>query len=104
MSFWYGARGVSDLFYNDLFETLEKKHANFNWHTALSESDSDDSWSGDKGYIHDIARKQLLDTHPDLGRCKFLICGPPPMLKAVLEMLDELGVNPSSIAFDDFGI
>jgi Na+-transporting NADH:ubiquinone oxidoreductase subunit F len=31
------------------------------------------------------------------------LCGPPPMLKAVMKMLDDLGVEPENILFDDFG-
>jgi len=104
ISFWYGARTESDLFYCDLFENLQKKYPNFSWHFALSESKPEDSWPGNKGYIHEIVRTQYLETHSRLGRCSFLICGPPPMLKAVMKMLDELGVDPSAIAFDDFGI
>lgn len=104
ISFWYGARTASDLFYSELFDGLCEKHPNFSWHIALSESGADDNWSGNQGYIHEIVRKQYLETHPDLSSCSFLVCGPPPMLIAVLKMLDELGVDSSAIAFDDFGI
>jgi Na+-transporting NADH:ubiquinone oxidoreductase subunit F len=31
------------------------------------------------------------------------MCGPPPMTKAVLAMLDNLGVEPTNIHYDDFG-
>ena len=29
--------------------------------------------------------------------------GPPPMMTACFKMLDDLGVEPENIAFDDFG-
>jgi len=31
------------------------------------------------------------------------MCGPPPMMNAVFGMLDDLGVEPEQIKFDDFG-
>ncbi len=31
------------------------------------------------------------------------MCGPPLMIAAVKEMLDNLGVEPENIYFDDFG-
>jgi Na+-transporting NADH:ubiquinone oxidoreductase subunit F len=31
------------------------------------------------------------------------MCGPPMMISAVKEMLDNLGVEPDNIFFDDFG-
>ena len=30
------------------------------------------------------------------------LCGPPMMLKACMDMLDNLGVEPENILFDDF--
>ena len=34
---------------------------------------------------------------------EYYICGPPMMLSAVLNMLDDLGVESDMIRFDDFG-
>jgi Na+-transporting NADH:ubiquinone oxidoreductase subunit F len=31
------------------------------------------------------------------------VCGPPVMIEACRKMLDDLGVDPSNIRFDDFG-
>ena len=37
LSFWYGARSPQELFYQDYFLALEKKHANFSFEVAFSE-------------------------------------------------------------------
>ena len=37
---------------------------------------------------------------PDLDR-RFYLCGPPPMMEAVQEVLEELGVKPDSVEFSD---
>lgn len=103
LSFWYGARGVQDLYYADLFKELDARHKHFSWHVALSGS-NDCSSKIPQGYIHELVREKLLLNHPDLSRCSFHVCGPPPMLKAVLKMLGEFNISPEKIAFDDFGI
>lgn len=103
MSFWYGARTADDLFYTELFTQLEAKHTNFSWRAALSETAVEAS-PHEHGFIHDVVREQFLKDHPDLKRCSFHICGPPPMLEAVLHLLQEFQIAPEKIAFDDFGI
>ena len=41
--------------------------------------------------------------HPDPEEIEFYLCGPPMMNAAVLKMLDDMGVPPENIRFDDFG-
>lgn len=103
ISFWYGARSRRELFYADEFETLAGDHASFSWTVALSEPQPDDVWSGPTGFIHEVLYEQLLKDHPEPEECEFYLCGPPLMVKAVVRMLDELGVPPDNILFDDFG-
>ncbi|KCZ87966.1 NADH:ubiquinone reductase (Na(+)-transporting) subunit F [Hyphomonas johnsonii] len=103
ISFWYGARTPEDIVYSDEFAQLADTYRNFSWHVALSHLDKDDTWSGERGLIHEFVRDQYLASHPDIGRCRFYVCGPPPMLEAVLKSLAALGVPEDRIAFDDFG-
>ena len=44
-----------------------------------------------------------LDNHEDPTEVEYYICGPPMMLSACRNMLDNLGVEPDMIDFDDFG-
>ncbi len=104
LSFWYGARSGIDLFYGEEFDALERKHANFSWVPALSDPARGDSWTGAVGFIHDVVLKDYLAGHPAPEDCEYYLCGPPLMIKAVLAMLDEVGVDPESIFFDDFGV
>ncbi|PSM16379.1 NADH:ubiquinone reductase (Na(+)-transporting) subunit F [Nitratireductor sp. StC3] len=104
MSFWYGARSRADLFYQDEFDALQADHANFSWTPALSEPAAGDAWKGATGFIHDVVLSDHLADHPAPEDCEYYLCGPPLMIKAVLAMLDEIGVDPDSIFFDDFGV
>ncbi|BCX88318.1 Na+-transporting NADH:ubiquinone oxidoreductase subunit F [Methylomarinovum tepidoasis] len=103
ISFWYGARSLRELFYAEEFERLARAHDNFRWQVALSEPRPEDDWQGPTGFIHQVLYDLYLKDHPAPEECDYYLCGPPPMLKAVLQMLDELGVERDNIFFDDFG-
>lgn len=103
MSFWYGARSAIDLFYEDEFDALQMRHENFEWTAALSDPQPEDNWSGPTGFIHEVVLARHLEDHPAPEECEYYLCGPPLMVKAVVAMLDQLGVEPDSIFFDDFG-
>jgi Na+-transporting NADH:ubiquinone oxidoreductase subunit F len=103
MSFWYGARSLREMFYVEDFDQLQEQYDNFKWHIALSEPLPEDDWSGYVGFIHTVTFEQYLKDHPYPEDCEYYLCGPPPMVSAVLKMLDDLGVEPESILLDDFG-
>ena len=103
ITFWYGARSKSEMFYDEEFKELEKNYENFSYNVALSEPQPEDKWDGLVGFIHQVAYDEYLDNHPDPAEIEYYLCGPPLMLSAVETMLDSLGVEPEMIAFDDFG-
>jgi len=103
ISYWYGARGVIDLYYDDEMESLAQQYDNFSWHVALSDPAPGDEWHGETGFIHDVVYRQYLKNHPDPTACEYYLCGPPLMIEAVRTMLSKLGVGEDSIFFDDFG-
>jgi len=49
--------------------------------------------------IHD----QYLKDHEAPEDCEYYMCGPPMMMDACFKMLDDLGVEPEAVKFDDFG-
>ena len=55
------------------------------------------------GFIHQVAHDNYLSKHEDPTEIEYYMCGPPPMIKAVEDMLDDLGVEKEMIAFDSFG-
>jgi Na+-transporting NADH:ubiquinone oxidoreductase subunit F len=103
MSFWYGARSLREMFYTKDFDELDERFENFDWHVALSDPLPEDNWTGDTGFIHNVVYDKYLKDHPAPEDCEFYLCGPPPMVAAVLKMLDDLGVEPENILLDDFG-
>ena len=103
ISYWYGARNLSDLYYIKDMERLAREHKNFSWHVALSDRAPGDDWAGKTGFIHDVVYCEYLKDHPDPGACEYYLCGPPLMIEATRALLDKLGVAQDNIFYDDFG-
>lgn len=103
VSFWYGARSLREAFYVEDFDTIQSENDNFDWHLALSEPLEEDNWDGYTGFIHQVLLDNYLKNHDSPEDCEYYLCGPPMMNEAVQSMLDQLGVEPENIAFDDFG-
>ena len=103
VSYWYGGRSLRELFYIDHFREIEKDFPNFKFNIALSEPQPEDNWDGYVGFIHQVLLDNYLSKHPAPEDNEYYICGPPMMNAAVFKMLDDLGVEPENIAYDDFG-
>ena len=103
MSYWYGARSLREMFYVEEFDELAEQFDNFAWHVALSDPLPEDDWKGHEGFIHQVVYDNYLKDHPAPEDCEYYLCGPPPMVAAVLSMLEDLGVEPENILLDDFG-
>jgi len=103
MSFWYGARSLREMFYEDDFNMLARENDNFEWHIALSEPLPEDNWTGYTGFIHQVLYDNYLKDHPAPEDCEYYMCGPPMMNQACIKMLEDLGVEPENIMLDDFG-
>jgi len=103
VSFWYGARSLREMFYDDHFKDLADQFPNFNYQVALSDAMEEDNWKGSTGFIHQVLHDEYLSKHDDHTEVEYYMCGPPPMINAVEGMLDSLGVEPEMIAYDSFG-
>jgi Na+-transporting NADH:ubiquinone oxidoreductase subunit F len=113
VSYWYGGRSKKELFYVDHFRDIESQFPNFKFHIGLSEPLPEDNWQvknaldgegdGYTGFIHKILYDNYLSKHREPEDIEYYLCGPPLMNAAVLKMLDDMGVPPENIRFDDFG-
>jgi Na+-transporting NADH:ubiquinone oxidoreductase subunit F len=104
VSYWYGARSLSEVFYEDEFSAIEKKFPNFKFTLALSEPLPEDKWKGQTGFIHRVLFDNYLGKHEEPEDIEYYFCGPPMMNNAVVKMLFDLGIPEENISFDDFGI
>ena len=106
MSYFYGARALNEVFYLEDFLQLEKDFPNFKFYLALDRPDPEADKKGVEytpGFVHDVMYKKYLGTHEAPEDIEYYMCGPGPMSRAVNNMLYNLGVEPGSIHYDDFG-
>ena len=103
VSFWYGARSVREMFYDEQFKQIQEEFPNFTYKVALSEPMEEDNWTGHTGFIHQVLHDEYLAKHEDPTELEYYMCGPPPMINACDNMLDSLGVDKEMIAYDSFG-
>ena len=106
MSYFYGARALNEVFYLQDFLHLEKEFPNFTFHLALDRPDPAADAAGVKytpGFVHKVIYETYLKDHEAPEDIEYYMCGPGPMSQAVVAMLDSLGVDSSSIMYDNFG-
>ncbi|MCP4676127.1 MAG: NADH:ubiquinone reductase (Na(+)-transporting) subunit F [Deltaproteobacteria bacterium] len=103
ITYWYGARSLTEAFYVDEFNKIAEENPNFKWHLALSEPLPEDNWEGMTGFIHQVLLEEYLSKHPSPEDVEYYMCGPPMMNSAVINMLLDLGVERENIMLDDFG-
>ena len=106
MNYFYGARALNEVFYLQDFLQLEKDFPNFKFHLALDRPDPAADAAGVKytpGFVHQVIYETYLKDHPAPEDIEYYMCGPGPMSNAVNNMLYGLGVEPSSIHYDNFG-
>ncbi len=106
MHYFYGARALNEVFYLQDFLQLEKDFPNFKFHLALDRPDPAADAAGvayTPGFVHQVMYENYLKDHEAPEDIEYYMCGPGPMSNAVNNMLYNLGVEPSSIHYDNFG-
>lgn len=99
--FFYGARTPRDLFHLDVFAEFAAGMPDFAFIPALSHAEEADGWTGETGFVHEVLRRHLAEL-PDVESADVYSCGPPPMIDAVLPVLQMAGVDSSRVYFDKF--
>ena len=78
---------------------LARRHPNLHIIYALSNPlGPGETWDGETGFVHLSVDKYL---EPGVKRQAFL-CGPPPMIEAVTEVLAQKGLEAEDIFYDKF--
>ena len=99
--FFYGARTRKDLFFLDEFAAVAAKLTDFKFIPVLSQATDEDAWQGETGFVHEaverILREQALP-----GELDAYTCGPPPMIDALLPVLQRLGIALDHTYVDKF--
>lgn len=101
--FFFGAKSVNDLFYEDIMENYKKKLDNINFIPALSEPLPEENWKGESGLITEILDKYLKDKIKTDKEKECYLCGSPGMIDACIKILNKHNITDDKIFYDKFG-
>jgi len=65
VTFWYGARSVTENMYIEDFTDIQNKFDNFTYTVGMSEPLKEDKWTGPKGFIHNVLLDNYLKDHSE---------------------------------------
>ena len=99
--FFYGARTRKDLFFLDQFAAVSAQLTDFEFIPVLSQATPEDGWRGETGFVHE-AVDRILRAQALSGEIDAYTCGPPPMVDALLPVLQRLGVALDHTYVDKF--
>ena len=95
----HGVRTAKDVFFRDLFEKLAADHPKFRYVPALSQPEAGDGWTGETGFVHEVAER-LFDGK--FNGLKAYLCGPPVMIEACVDTLMKGRLFEKSIFAERF--
>lgn len=99
--FFYGARTRKDLFFLNELSAISGLLNDFEFIPVLSHATPQCDWTGETGFVHE-AVERILSAQALPGEMDAYTCGPPPMIDAVLPVLQRLGVALENTHVDKF--
>lgn len=102
VTFFYGARTEQDLFYLDQLAEIGKKHPSFRFVPGLSNLEDGTQWDGEQGFIHTVVERYFQEEGMGAPQMEAYVCGPPPMIDALLPVLSRYSVDEEHTHVDKF--
>ena len=93
-----GARAKRDLYMDDMVQQWLTQYPNLKYTAVLSEPMDEDNWQGETGLVHE----SVVRHYPDLSGFDVYLSGPPPMVKAGMELFYKSGLPETQIYSDSF--
>lgn len=98
--FLYACRNPKDFIYREELEYLQRRHTNLHLAVTVSNAEGMD-WQGPVGRI---TKEFVTQYVPEVATRRVHICGPPPMMEAIKQILAELGVPKEQVKTEAFGL
>lgn len=100
MVFAHSARTPKDIIYAKELDYMSTRIDNFKLHLICEGTDIGESWGGYRGYLNHHMLKLIS---PDFMEREIFCCGPDPYMKAVRNMLTDLGYDMEHYHEESFG-
>lgn len=97
--FVYAARSTEEFVFRSEIEQLERRHPNLHVFASMQRSPGT-VWHGAEGHI---TRELLESAVPEIAKRRVHLCGPPPMMTAMRDILTQIGVPEAQIYSEAFG-
>lgn len=97
--FVYAARSTDEFVFRTEIEQLERRHPNLTVFAAMERAPGT-VWHGAEGHI---TRALLESAVPEIAKRRIHLCGPPPMMVAMRDILTQIGVPDAQIFSEAFG-
>lgn len=93
-----GVRALRDLYMDELAKSWVEQHDNIKYTPVLSDAIDTDNWQGETGYVHEA----VVAAYDDLSGYDVYLSGPPPMIKAGMDLFYSHGLPEGQIFSDSF--
>lgn len=100
---YYGVRNSADHAFRKILESLAAANSNFHLTVVYERPLPADVEGRDYQYSGYIDLELLRRTSPADVRCRYYVCGPPPMMASLVPALRTSGVPEADIRFEAFG-
>jgi len=100
--YFFGLATPKDLFYQEMFEDLEKKWPSFHFIPAIADVSTDSTWKGETGLVTAALENYLTAKIPKQNPKQAYLCGSPGMINAAIKVLTSYNVNQADIYYDKF--
>ncbi len=97
ITLFYGCRTEGDIAFREEFESMQNENKNLKMVCIINQPSNE--WKGEIGIITgDMIKKTL----PDYKETIFFTCGPPPMVKAMENIIESLGLPNTQLKKEYF--
>ncbi|MBL4295737.1 hybrid-cluster NAD(P)-dependent oxidoreductase [Vibrio fluvialis] len=100
VAFVHSARTPRDLIFHRELEVMSSRISNFHLHLICERLESGQNWSGYRGYLDEAKLRMMA---PDFMEREIFCCGPAPYMKAVRNMLQQVGFDMDRYHQEAFG-
>jgi ferredoxin-NADP reductase len=101
--FFYGLRYKAEHAMAEHLRKIAEEHDNVHLHVCYSEPQPEDKQGFDYTHAERVSTDLFKKVLPNGNNYDFYMCGPPPMMQAVVEQLRGWGVPEERIHFEAFG-
>ncbi|MCS7109428.1 MAG: FAD-binding oxidoreductase [Candidatus Micrarchaeota archaeon] len=101
LTYFYSARTMDSILYKNELESIARSHKNIKVIFTCTREESK-SWNGERGRINIDMIKKYVDIKDE--NKYYMLCGPPEMIKSLVEQLKSAGIKEEKILHESWSV